>query len=137
MLAVGVAGCGEEKAAGKPTQRPLLSAAEFRTQANALCKRANKEMDAIGAGLTASSTEPELKATVIRLVSRTKKLADDIAALEEPARLTGKVEDMLASVRVGLDALAGASLEQLSSLQGPFAEANAKARKLGLSACAE
>jgi hypothetical protein len=121
-----VAGCGGDDG---------LTAKEFRTKADKLCATADKDTEKLGAGLSDTSSEAEVKAAIDKLVDRTQKLVADLEALDEPKSLSKKVDAMLDSVRDGLKKLDDASLEELSSMENPLAEADAKAKDLGLKEC--
>ena len=127
-----VSGCG-----GSDT----LSAKEFRSQANKLCTDANKDTEAYGAKITEASSDADVTAAIDKTVKRTSELVADIDALEPPKDLADDVDSMLASVRAGnkdLDKVS--SVQDLTSFDpnsGPFKEANDKASKLGLDACAD
>ena len=121
-----VTGCGGDDA---------LSEKEFRAEADKLCKAADKDTEAYGKDLSESSSEDEVKKAIDKLVDRTEKLMADIDELEEPEALSDDVESMLDSVKAALKKIDGASLEELGSMENPFAEADEKATDLGLKEC--
>jgi molecular chaperone DnaK (HSP70) len=121
-----VAGCGGDDG---------LTAKEFRAKADKLCAAADKETEKLGEGLSSSSSEKEVTGAIDKLVDRTEELVDDIDALEEPESLSKEVDAMLDSLRKGLKKLDDASLEDLTSMENPLAEADTKAKKLGLEKC--
>lgn len=114
-----------------------LSAKEFRSQANALCKTAASDTKKLGEDLSASSSEKDITAAIDKLVERNEKLAADVAALKAPDNLQKDVDSMLKDVRAALKTLDEASLAELNSMEDPFAKANEKAKDLGLDDCAQ
>lgn len=114
-----------------------LSAKDFRTKAEALCKKAHSDTEKMGEDLTQSSTEKDITAAIDKLVKRNEKLADDIAELKAPKNLQDDVDTMLKSVRSALKKLDDASLADLQSMEDPFAKANEQAKDLKLDACAQ
>ena len=129
-LTVTLAGCGS-------SSDDTLTAKEFRSRADALCAAAEKDTDAIGEKLSESSSETEVRSALDKLVTRTERLVKDIDGLEEPEDLSDGVREMLDSVRAALTKIDGASMDEISSMEDPFADANAKADKLGLDECAD
>ena len=126
-LALTLTACGGDSA---------LSAKEFRAQANDLCAEADKDTEALGAGLSDSSSEKEVTDAIDKLVERTEKLVDDIDELEAPDELADGVDAMLDSVTTGLEKIDDATVAELGSMEDPFADANEKAKKVGLDKCA-
>ena len=113
-----------------------LTAKEFRTKAEALCKKAGDDTDKLGEDLSSSSSEKDVTAAIDKLVARNKKLADDIGDLKAPKSMQDDVDTMLKDVRTALDKLDKASLKDLNSMEDPFTKANDEAKKLGLDSCA-
>lgn len=127
-LSLPLTGCGGDD---------TLSAKEFRSQAEKLCNAAEKDTDKIGEELSDSATEADLAKAIDKLVDRVGELADDIAALKPPKDLVEGRDDMIAAVRKGLDKVDNATAAELSAMEDPFADANEKAKKIGLDACAD
>ena len=123
-----LAGCGGDDA---------LTAKEFRSQAEDLCTDADKDTEALGAGLSDASSEKDVMEAIDKLVERNEKLVKDIDALDAPESLNDGVDEMLDSVRAALKKLDKASFEELNSMEDPFTDANAKSKALGLDACAD
>ena len=123
-----LAGCGGDDA---------LTAKEFRSQANHLCTEADKDTEALGAGLSDTSSEKDVTDAIDKLVERNEKLVKDIDALKAPESLADDVDEMLDSVKAALKKLDAATLEELNAMEDPFTEANAKSKALGLDACAD
>jgi hypothetical protein len=122
-----LAGCGGSDA---------LTAKEFRSQANGLCTKADKDTEALGAGLSDASSEKDIADAIDKLVARNQKLVKDIDALDAPASLTDDVDEMLDDVKAALEKLDDATVAELNSMEDPFTDANAKAKAIGLDACA-
>lgn len=114
-----------------------LTTKEFRAKASALCTKADKDTEAIGAGLTDASSEKELTDAIDKLVARNEKLVKDIDALDEPKSMSDDVDAMLAAVTAALKKLDDASVAELNSMENPFTDANEKAKAIGLDACAD
>lgn len=125
-LGLVLSGCGSDSA---------LSAKEFRSQANALCKKAASDTEKLGQGLSETSSEKDVTSAIDKLVARNDKLADAIEDLDEPSSMSADVKKMLKDLRAGLKKLGDASLTELNALGDPFADADKTADKLKLDEC--
>ena len=133
LLSAVLVGCG----GGEDT----LTAKEFRSQANKLCKDADADTEKFGEDISEKSSDKEVTDAVDQTVERNNELVDDIDDLNAPDDLADDVDSMLDSVR---DALK--ELDKISSVQelvaaasgeDPFAEVNRKATALKLDECAD
>jgi len=132
LLSALLVGCGGEDA---------LTAKEFRSQANKLCADASDDTEKFGADISESSSDADVTEAIDQTVERNNELVADIDDLAAPDSLADDVDSMLKSVRAGIK-----ELDKISSIQdllsvdlesGPFAEADEKAKDLGLDKCAE
>lgn len=127
VLALALASCG-----GGPK---TLTASQFRTQAQAICAAAQKDVKSYGDGFSATPTDAQITVAVGKLYDRVNKEADQIAALNEPANLTKDVTAMLVDVRAGAKKIKDLGAGILTATQNPFVDANTKAKALGLTGC--
>jgi hypothetical protein len=89
VLAVAATGCGSSP----------LSAAAFRTKANALSKVAQTEMTQLKGTISDASTQAEADAVVTKIANRADKLAKALDALAAPDELNAGVTGLVSSVR--------------------------------------
>lgn len=138
-LATSLTGCGSSDKS-KNDSSPTLTAAQFKEQANQLCKDAGKDTESYGANITESSSDADVTAAITQTVQRNQKLVADIAALKAPADLTDDVKSMLDDVRQGLTQMGQigsvADLKSFDPSTGAFKSADDKATALGLPDCA-
>ncbi|RNL61996.1 hypothetical protein EFK50_09205 [Nocardioides marmoriginsengisoli] len=139
VLALSLVGCGgDDKDKG---DSKALSATEFKDQANKLCAEASKDTESFGTGITETSSDADVTEAIDKTVARNKELIDAIDDLEAPDDLSDDVDSMLDSVEAGIEELdkisSIADLTSIDTSAGPFAEADAKAKALGLDTCAE
>ena len=136
-LTLVLAACGSDDEKDGSSDDKALSSAEFKTQANALCKTANSEIATLEQGLGAATTEAEATEVVNQLVDRIDELVDDIDDLEAPESLDDGVEGMLDSVTKVVDQIKSQGLAFFANQTAdPFADADAKSVALGLDDCA-
>lgn len=124
VLALGVAGCGSSKP---------LTAAQFTTQANAICKSYATKTAALNPG--SGATRAQVDTAVGKVAVLIAKEVLDLRALKPPANLAKDVTAMLASAASGAETLRAQGVNALS-MPNPFADADAKANALGLTSCA-
>jgi hypothetical protein len=143
-LAAGLiaAGCGSDDNNDKQSfgtsvgsaSTASLTKADFVTQANAICKTANQELDQAGQALGQSPTPEELDSFVTDNVTPTIQTElDAIRGLGAPAGDEQTVNAILAAADSGLQSLQA----DPSLLTGgdPFGEANQLADDYGLTVC--
>ena len=133
------AGCGgddEEK----------LSAADFKSQGNAICKKGNDELDAAASKAFQEGKEPDketvrtfLKDEAIPNIRKQIDAIDDLAA---PDELSDRVDDLVAEAKAALAKFEDAAKSDdpttlFNSNEDPFADANKIATEVGLTACAD
>jgi hypothetical protein len=127
---------GATGATGAVSGEPL-SHEEFVTQADAICKAGDKEIDSeaqqIFSGGEPSEAEQEQFVTET-VIPNVQEQVDGIAALTPPG---GEEEEVQAIVDAANDALAEIEQDPAAFVSGsnPFAEANRLARDYGLEVC--
>lgn len=119
-----------------------LSGAQWKQQANAVCKQVNKEINTIDhevfAGL-GRNEEPsnELKATFLaRFEPAIEDAVTSIDALAEPKALKKDVKSFKAAVSKALTSLEADPATGFGGGTNPFAKVDKIAKRLGLKACA-
>lgn len=119
-----------------------LSEAQWKKQANAVCKQTNKDINKIDhevfAGL-GPNEEPsdELKAAFLaRFVPEIEGAVTSIDTLAEPAALKKDIKSFKAAVAKALSALEADPATGFGGGNDPFAKVDKIARRLGLKACA-
>jgi hypothetical protein len=143
-LAAGLiaAGCGSDDNNDKQSfgtsvgsaSTASLTKADFVTQANAICKTANQELDQAGQALGQSPTPEELDSFVTDNVTPTIQTElDAIRALGAPAGDEQTVNAILAAADSGLQSLQADP--SLLTNGDPFGEANQLADDYGLTVC--
>jgi predicted membrane-bound mannosyltransferase len=128
VLAVAATGCGSSP--------DTLSAAAFRTKANALCKVAQTEMTQLKGTISDASTQAEADAVVTKIANRADKLAKALDALAAPDELNAGVTGLVSSVRSIDKQLRSGGLAYVTQHPDPFNSVTAKSIKLGLPGCA-
>lgn len=133
-LALALAGCGDEKKDDAPA---ALTAEEFTTQANAICKAqdaaektsfdAAQKAGQAGDAATADALLKELAAVI-------RGEAKAVGALKPPESMASDVEELLKSLNGGLDRIEAEGVNAL--MDDVLADASAKADSLGLTECA-
>src|SRR5690242_10411392 len=83
-LATSFAGCGSDKKDDDKGDTKALSAADFKEQANKLCKDAGEDTSKYGADISATSSDADVSAAIEKTVDRNKQLVEDIDDLEAP-----------------------------------------------------
>ncbi|MEV4419194.1 hypothetical protein AB0L40_04365 [Patulibacter sp. NPDC049589] len=131
------AGCGGDDDKG-------LSKADFITQADAICQKANDQLDkdataAVTALGTDSPTPEQLKtiATDVALPNLDKQVTD-LKALDAPKDDKDTVDALVASLQDGITKAKTDPTVLLNNDSGapsPFADANTKANAYGLKVC--
>lgn len=126
-----LAGCSDDD---KP------SAAEYRTEVNAICTAGNERLDTLFSNSTLGpdATEPQLVEMLEQILGEIDGQLDDIDALDAPGTLADGVDAWLAESRAtSAEVRSGgaAFFEQQASGVNPFADVNAEALELGFDAC--
>lgn len=130
VLLAAVAGCGDDD--------DVLSAEEWRTQADAICEEGNERTDAILEPLFAEGepSEEQLQEALDALIADIESQIEDVDALEPPDDLSAEVDEFLDQARTDLDELREAGIAAFDQEEDPFAETTALAAELGLEECA-
>lgn len=129
-----LAACGDDD---KP------SAAEYRTEVNAICTAGNERLNALFADspLGPDATEAQLVEVLDQILAEINGQLDDIDALDTPGGdLSADVDAWLAESRATVAEVrssGAAFFEQQATGVNPFADVNAKAVELGFDACGE
>lgn len=110
-----------------------LSADEFRTQANAVCKAANTELDAITLADNASDAEADAAFSTLAGVIQGEVAA--LKALTPPDDLKADVDALLASVSAAAETIKEKGHLMAQETTSPFADADTRAKALGLDTC--
>ncbi len=131
VLALGAAGCGSSS---HPASTKPLTAAQFRTQANAICKTYAAKTDALNPGTGA--TTAKIDAAVHQVAVLIAREVVEIRALKPPASMAKDVTTMLSDVAAGAVTLRVQGAKALT-LASPFASADAEATALGLTECSQ
>ncbi len=117
-----------------------LSTEEFLKQGNDICAAGITAIDDVAAEMFASGEEPtpEQMATFGNdvIVPNVQGQIDGIKALNPPADLDEKVDQMLADAQTAVDKIKDDPVAALSGEVDPFADANVQATEIGLVACA-
>jgi hypothetical protein len=133
VLAAALAGCGSSG----PVKAKALTQAEFKAEANALCKAGNADIKKIGATLTPTATDDEVVAALTKAADRDDQTVAAIRKLKAPAAIASDVTAMLAAVTTATQKIRseGAGITATGTAS-PFTDADAKAVALGLDQCA-
>lgn len=125
-LALALSGCGSS---GSST----LSVAQFKSQADAICKTLHTKTDALNPG--ASATTAQLDTAVRKVADLVNAEVAQLKALKAPASISADVTAMLDSVSAAAKTLKDQGSAVLSAKTSPFDDANKKAAALGLKEC--
>ena len=111
-----------------------LSKSEFITQADAICKAGNKEIEAVAADVQGEPTGAELEQIVNEtIVPEIQGEIDSISLLTPPEGDEEEIAAISAAVQDGVDTLDSDPAELTST--DVFAEANKLAQDYGLKVC--
>ncbi|MCW2754757.1 MAG: hypothetical protein JWQ32_2168 [Marmoricola sp.] len=132
LAATGLAGCGSS--AGSRTSGGPLTVAEFTSQANAICKAGNADIKQIGSGITTSSSPTVVVQALHHAANRANKEVSDIRNLRTPSSIAPAVSALLDAINTATAKILKGGIEVLSGAN-PFADADAKAKALGLTSC--
>lgn len=131
MTVLMVVACGDDE--------ETLTTEEFLDQGNAVCETGTTEIDAAGEELFASGDEPtpEEQTAFVEdtLAPLVQDQIDGLEALNPPEDLQDDVDELLAEAQATLDSIT----DDPASIFGddnPFADADAMAIEIGLTACA-
>lgn len=133
-LATSFAGCGGDDKDDAPA---TLTADEFKTQANAICKAQDAaEAETFGAAQKAGAAgDNEAANTALKeVVAVIRGEVDAIGALKAPDALATDVEALLKSLRDDLDRIDAEGIDAM--IAGALSDASEKATALGLTECA-
>ena len=147
--AIAVAGCGGDDETTESTTAvsgtsgvvgAALTEDEFVSQANAICKAGDKEVNQAGNELFGGQQPTEAQIEQFAkdiLVPSVQGQIDAIRALAPPEDIAGDVTTFLDDAEAALGEIAAdPSLLQASDNEGPFADVNEQADALGLTECA-
>ncbi|MCX6394990.1 MAG: hypothetical protein NTV23_00710 [Propionibacteriales bacterium] len=127
------AACGSDSE--DDAKASTLTAEEFKTQANQVCKDGNVELQKVFGGLATATSQEDADTIAREGAALIKKQAADIEALAEPAELSDQVTAMIAAIGTGVTAIEDQGVAVLSQDSTVFDDANAKAKALGLEDC--
>ncbi len=131
MTVLMVVACGDDE--------ETLTTEEFLDQGNAVCETGTTEIDAAGEGLFASGDEPtpEEQTAFVEdtLAPLVQDQIDGLEAPNPPEDLQDDVDELLAEAQATLDAITD-DPESILGDDNPFANADAMAIEIGLTACA-
>ena len=144
LAALGVAGVALSVAACGGGSSSALSAADLRTQADAICKKADQDIEALGS----PNSVDDLKSFVPKALAAGKTQIDSLKALKAPSELKGDWDSALSlldkqyaalsaagvKIAAGEDPVATITAAQAAS-KGNEAELQAKAKAIGLTEC--
>ncbi|MFV0315541.1 MAG: hypothetical protein ACK5O2_01075 [Microthrixaceae bacterium] len=124
-----LAGCGSDG--------ERLTRQEFQGQANAICADANATIgEALGPTFAGEPTPEQLQEAFDTVLATSRKMHDDIAALDAPSDLSDDVDAMLTSFDAGTDEAESSGLAFFDDDEDPWADAGRQASALGLDTCA-
>jgi hypothetical protein len=133
LAAGGVASCGSS-GSGAAVATGTLTVSQFKVRANAICKAGNADIKQIGSSITASSSPNLIVVALHEAADRANREVSDIRRLNAPPSIAPAVTSMLDSVNAATAKILKGGLEVLSG-PNPFADADAKAKALGLNDC--
>ena len=132
-LLLGFAGCGSSDDGGG-----TLSASEFRSKANAICKEGNKQLEGVTKGLSDSSSPEQVGKAVSRGLDLLSQQLVKIRALKGPQELDSDVDDVIDDTPATIESTkAMLADDPEGTLKGadPFADVSKRLTKLGLDVC--
>ena len=119
-----------------------LSEAQWKKQANAVCKHTNKDIEELnnevfaGLGENEQPSPEQVSAWVDRFAPIARKAVASVEALNEPQALRSTVKKFAAATSEAVEEIETDPVAAFSYEHDPFAKVNKIARKLGLKACA-
>ena len=117
-----------------------LGADEFIKQANAVCDAGRIAIDAVAAEMFASGEQPTAEQLMTfgneTVVPKVQEQIDGIKKLSPPSDLEDDADQMIADAQEALDKIKDDPASALSGEEDPFADVNAQAAAIGLTACA-
>ena len=128
-VSAAVAGCGSSTPS-------TLSAKDYKTKANAICKTASDDIKKLGAAFNAQTTEAEISVALTKAADRIVKEVADLKKLAEPTSLTKDADALYAAELTATDTIKTQGINLIKSGNDPFKDADTKARALGLTSCA-
>ena len=141
VLAAMSVGAAVAMTGGAAFAKPL-SEAQWKKQANAVCKQVNKDFEELNGELFAGLGEHEqpsakqVDAWVERFAPIVREAIASIDALNEPKALKSAVKKFEAAASQAIEEIETDPSVAFSYEHDPFAKANKIAKKLGLKACA-
>ncbi|MEN3272804.1 MAG: hypothetical protein V7636_1565, partial [Actinomycetota bacterium] len=109
LVLVGGVGCGgddDDSSSGSSGSGDTLTATEFKTQGNAICKKGNDEIDAAGSKVFTEGQEPDKEVVRAFLkdsaIPNIRQQIDDVEALAAPDELAEGQDKLVASARKAL-----------------------------------
>lgn len=119
-----------------------LSEAQWKKQANAVCKHTNKDIEELnnevfaGLGENEQPSPEQVSAWVDRFAPIARKAVASVEALNEPQALRSTVKKLAAAISQAVTEIETRPVAAFNYEHDPFAKVNKIARKLGLKACA-
>jgi hypothetical protein len=145
VMTVALAGCGSSAQSDpgkdiddrKDDSKPL-TAAQFRTQAQKICRDSQAEMEKLGEDFESTQpTQEQFEKAFARIPDLLDQQVDKLEALEPPAEMADDVDAMLDSLSDVAADIDKQGADILTQEADPFAEANEKAKALKLDDCAD
>ena len=132
LAVTGLAGCGSSGGTGSAGGG--LTVAQFKTQANAICRAGNADIKQIGSKITASSSSTIIVAALHQAAVRANKEVTDVRKLQVPSSIAPDVSAWGDALNTATAKILNSGVEVLSGAD-PFLAADAKAKALGLTDC--
>lgn len=132
LLITVAGGCGSDA-------EDSLTEQGFRDRSNEICAEGIEEIgEALGAAFGAGDPTPEQLASAHEtLVSTSRRIVDDLDALEPPDSMRDDVEAILAEFRTANDVAESQGIGFFEGDDDPWEKGNEMARAMGLDVCAE
>ncbi len=127
---------------GGPAFAKPLSEAQWKKQANAVCKQANKDIEDLNNEVFSGLDEHEqpspeqVTAWVDRFAPIARKTIATVDALNEPTALRSTVKKLKAAISAAIEEIETDPVAAFSYEHDPFAKVTKIAKKLDLKACA-
>jgi hypothetical protein len=131
LMATTFAGCGSSGGSSD-----ALTKSQWLKKADAICKKTNDDLKAIGTKLQSAASADEATKLLKEGADVQLKQVKDVGKLTPPKSISKDVDALLAAVTDGADKLKDDPLTVAQSGVNPLADAATKAKALGLKECA-
>lgn len=128
VSAAALSGCGDDDSG--------LTAAEFRTEANAICAAGGEEIHTAFFSLGEDATPEDMQVAFDTVISVSYRQLDDIEDLAVPSDLANQVDELLQQGRSDTGDAEAMGLGFFESEDDPWETTSKLAQGLGLDACA-